>query len=395
MIRSRIFWLFWLFCMAGAAVLTGTWLFAAILLLSFLLLIFSSFSLLFSGKKVFAQLHFSKAAEREESFQGKIQLENQSAWPVFGGNGQLLWENLFTGEKGEMPLAFSLGAKEKMDIAFEGRSEWCGCIRFSIADWKCQDFFRMFSVKRKVDAEAYTVVMPPRQKGELPFLTREGFDMESFRYSGNRPGDDPGETYDIREYQPGDSIRQIHWKLSGKLDQVMIRERSFPVDDTILILAEAYQEERDSVRAETVAEVFAMVLQNFMEKKIACQAAVYDPSTGKLRLEKIRSQEDMENILYLFLRYGAMEKSPVTVAEYVKNPGNQRFANYIYITGDPQDKEAQALQSMGEVTVLGCGTVNGGSGGEQLLWNYGSQNPKDNQKQNTEKKCQVSCWRLS
>ncbi len=53
------------------------------------------------------------------------------------------------------------------------------------------------------------------------------------------PGDDPGETYDIREYQPGDSIRQIHWKLSGKLDDIMIREKSFPVDDTVLILAES------------------------------------------------------------------------------------------------------------------------------------------------------------
>ena len=80
--------------------------------------------------------------------------------------------------------------------------------------------------------------------------------MESFRYSGSRPGDDPGETYDIREYRSGDSIRQIHWKLSGTLDDIMIREKSFPVDDTVLILAEAFQADRDPQRAETVAEVF-------------------------------------------------------------------------------------------------------------------------------------------
>ncbi|MFR3948816.1 MAG: DUF58 domain-containing protein [Ruminococcus sp.] len=38
----------------------------------------------------------------------------------------------------------------------------------------------------------------------------------------------------MREYQEGDSIRQIHWKLTGKLDKMMIRQRSFPVDDTVL-----------------------------------------------------------------------------------------------------------------------------------------------------------------
>ena len=51
--------------------------------------------------------------------------------------------------------------------------------------------------------------------------------MESFRYSGSRPGDDPGETFDIREYREGDSIRQIHWKLTGKMDRLIIREKVF------------------------------------------------------------------------------------------------------------------------------------------------------------------------
>ena len=46
----------------------------------------------------------------------------------------------------------------------------------------------------------------------------------------------------------------------------MIREKSFPVDDTVLILAEAFQTERDSKRAETVAEVLSAVLRDFMEK---------------------------------------------------------------------------------------------------------------------------------
>ena len=72
-----------------------------------------------------------------------------------------------------------------------------------------------------------------------------------------RLGDDPGETYDIRSYMPGDNIRQIHWKLTGKLDDVMIREKSYPVDDTVLLLAESFQKDRNPLRAEAAAEVFA------------------------------------------------------------------------------------------------------------------------------------------
>ena len=118
MIKDRILWLLWLVCMAGAAVITGTWLFAAVLLLTVLILIFSAGSVVLSGKKAVIKLHLPKASERMECFHGKMYLENQSAWPVFGGAGVLRWENLFTGEKGVIPISFSLGGKEKQVIEF-------------------------------------------------------------------------------------------------------------------------------------------------------------------------------------------------------------------------------------------------------------------------------------
>lgn len=393
MMKSRIMWLLWIVLLAGAAVYTGSWIFAVLLMISGILLAFSAVTNLFCGKKMEWKLKLPRAAQRTECFNGNLKMQNNSIWPV-SGSCTLHWQNQFTGEKGEIPLPFSLGTRETGTVGFQAQSNWCGCIEFGFLQWKCRDFFGVAAVKRAAEVSGCTVVMPGEHRQDFSFLTREGFDMESFRYSGSRPGDDPGETYDIREYQPGDSIRQIHWKLTGKLDDIMIREKSFPVDDTVLILAEAFQADRDPQRAETVAEVFSAVLQSFMEKKISCQAGVYDHSTGKFRLEKIRTEEDRENILYRFLRYGSDAKTPVTVREYLKDPGIQNFANYVYITGDPQDKEAELLAAKGEVTIVGCGTGGRDSGGEQVLWKYGSQNPKDSQKQHMENNCPVSCWKL-
>lgn len=394
MMKYRIMWLLWLIFMAGATVVTGSWLMAAVFLFSALLLILSAAVTSLGGRKTVIKLSVPRAAERKENFRGRLTLQNQTVWPVFGGKGQILWENLFTGEHGEIPLSFSLGCKETRTIEFEACSSWCGCVKVQFSSWKCNDFFHVFSVRRQAVAEGCTVIMPEKQNSDFSFLTREGFDMESFRYSGNRPGDDPGETYDIREYQPGDSIRQIHWKLSGKLDDIMIREKSFPVDDTVLILAEAFQAEREPRRAETVAEVLSAIIRDFMEKKIPCQVGIYDRNAGKFRQEKVRTEEDHEHILYSFLRYGSDGKTPVTVQEYLRNPGTQNYVNYIYITGNPEDKEAELLKQKGEVTVIGCGVSGGDSKGEQITWKYGSQNPEDSQKQNTENSCQISCWKL-
>lgn len=391
MIKNRIVWFLWLLLMAGAAVFTGSWIFAVLLMLSEILLVFSAVSVLFSGRKTVWKLKLPRAAERNGVFTGNLKIQNNSIWMTFG-RGSLHWQNQFTGEKGEIPIHFSLGTREKQSMEFKAQSSWCGCVQFDLSRWKCRDFLGVASVKRSADVTGCTVVMPGEHRQDFSFLTREGFDMESFRYSGSRPGDDPGETYDIREYQPGDSIRQIHWKLTGKLDDIMIREKSYPVDDTVLILAEGYQADKDPGRAETVAEVFAAILLDFMDKKIPCQAGIYDQRAEKFRIQRVRTQEEYENVLYLFLRYGGERR--MTVQGYLQNSGTQNFANYIYITGDPEDKEAEALKQKGQVTVVGCGTGSPDSIGEQITWKYGSQNPDSTQKENIQNNCQVSFWKL-
>ena len=389
--KNRILLLLWFLLLAAASVFTGAWVYAILLLLSGLALAGFLILSIFCGKNLSIELKLPKAAEQNGIWKGRLTLTNHSVLPVFLGKGTLLWENEFTGEKGEMPIAFSLGGKGKQVIEIQGRSQWCGCIRFALNSWKSFDFFGICSRKRKTELCSCTVVMPEKQKQDFSFLTKEGFDMESFRYSGSRPGDDPGETFDIREYREGDSIRQIHWKLTGKMDRLMIREKSFPVDDTVLILAEAFLPEKDPGTAQTLAEVFAAVLSSFMEQGISCQAGVYDGSTGRFYIEKLRSQEDYENILYLFLRHGGEGDDPRMISEYLQNPGQQRFANYIYITGIPEEEELRRLRTRGEVTVVGCGIAT--DKGETITWKYGSRD-KSKQK-NIEDTCQVSCWKLS
>ena len=65
--------------------------------------------------------------------------------------------------------------------------------------------------------------------------------------------------YDMREYIPGDNIRRVHWKLSSKLDNMVIREGSdTSYYDTILLMdiglnnqEKAYEKELLSTAYET------------------------------------------------------------------------------------------------------------------------------------------------
>ena len=85
MMKNRIMWLLWLIGMAGATVVTGSWLMAAVLLLSAILLLLSAAVTSLGGRKTEIKLSVPRAAERNENFRGRMTLKNQSAWPVFGG----------------------------------------------------------------------------------------------------------------------------------------------------------------------------------------------------------------------------------------------------------------------------------------------------------------------
>lgn len=50
-----------------------------------------------------------------------------------------------------------------------------------------------------------------------------------------KPGGGFAENYDLRQYRPGDNLRQIHWKLAAKTGQLIFREPMVPVQNTLVI----------------------------------------------------------------------------------------------------------------------------------------------------------------
>ncbi|NCC43791.1 MAG: DUF58 domain-containing protein [Clostridia bacterium] len=49
-------------------------------------------------------------------------------------------------------------------------------------------------------------------------------------YDETHKGQDVSEVFDMRDYQQGDSVKSIHWKLSSKLDKLIIREFGNPIN---------------------------------------------------------------------------------------------------------------------------------------------------------------------
>ena len=74
-------------------------------------------------------------------------------------------------------------------------------------------------------------VPPALALGEQPLPDGEGD-----KYSPHKPGDDPTELFGLRPYREGDRLSRIHWKLSQKTGQTLVKELGLPVSERVLFL---------------------------------------------------------------------------------------------------------------------------------------------------------------
>ena len=97
---------------------------------------------------------------------------------------------------------------------------------------------------------------------------------EDSRFSAVRIGDDFSETQSIRPYLPGDPVRQIHWKLSAKMGQTLLREIGAPQTGGLLLaLAVDFEHAPDALEASLVGLLSAS--QALLEQGIAHRVSLW------------------------------------------------------------------------------------------------------------------------
>ena len=109
----------------------------------------------------------------------------------------------------------------------------CGGRNFIINTYYQYDCLNLFCIKKRCHYEIPINIYPKRV--ELDFkeyahqLPRVGDEV----YAVNRKGDDPTEIYDIHKYQEGDQLKNIHWKLSARYQDILVKDNAMLVGEVI------------------------------------------------------------------------------------------------------------------------------------------------------------------
>lgn len=110
-------------------------------------------------------------------------------------------------------------------------TENCGALYCHISRGRVYDYMGLFCLPRKTP-EDFRMMIRPRQlrPKDLP-----NPDKKIVTYWRPKAGGGFSENHDLRLYRPGDSLRQIHWKLSGKTGKLIYREPMELVNNDLLL----------------------------------------------------------------------------------------------------------------------------------------------------------------
>lgn len=145
-------------------------------------------------------------------------------------------ENRLTGERQTVPLRAAVTRRRPLRLTLPFTPQHCGRIVLTLEKVRAVCPLGLSTRRLALTAETSLLVTPESKPLRVLLDEQPDFLQDSLRYSAQQPGYDPSEVFRIREYVPGDPLRQIHHKLSAKTDRLLVRDFGLPTPEQLLLL---------------------------------------------------------------------------------------------------------------------------------------------------------------
>ncbi|HEX6183853.1 MAG TPA: DUF58 domain-containing protein [Pyrinomonadaceae bacterium] len=126
--------------------------------------------------------------------------------------------------------------------------------------------FGFFRLRRRLRARDVEIVVYPKPEGlgdELHLLPIDAGQMEAERRGAGH------DLHSLREYQPHDDVRHIHWKASARHRRLIVREFTAEAERRVHVVLDTFVEEGEDARArfERAVTQAASLVTHFVEER--------------------------------------------------------------------------------------------------------------------------------
>lgn len=337
MLRNKLRYLLILAVAGWLTILYDTY-YLWIIFMTLLIMPFFMFGLLcyIYGNIKLEMISTTHIVNKDELIPITIQLTNSTIFPVANIRLYLTYNNSYSSNEITKIINVSIDSKTDSTVVCNLSSEYAGNILISLKSYKILDYLKLFALKRKLDYSFKAAVLPHFYELEGSFAHKHMSISESDNYSPHKSGDDPSEVFAIRDYREGDRPQRIHWKLSTKLDRLMIKEFSDPYDCLDIIFVSLCIPEHVNVLyyIDSILECALTISYTFLLRKQPHYIAWYDAVNDRCQRVKVTQEKDFYEAVDGLLNIRTYRISKDALMTYLAEYSRDQYTDYIYITGD-------------------------------------------------------------
>lgn len=272
---------------------------AAIMLLVFMeaaLFVVGFFSMLFRCFRIQGHIEVPVGiAEKGRESLVKLVIMNRCLVPVNRMKALIVVKDAMRRKRKNYWMTLPLVPKGESEFIQNVSFYGTGNYEIRLRKLKIYDITGLFSWNIRVKNQGVVQVMP--ELHDVPVrmtLATKNFYGEADVYDENTPGHDNSELFQVREYRPGDRLQNVHWKLTAKQDELMVKEHSLPKACPVILFLSYQPKKRRQLL--NFMEVVASLSFSIMDAGCPHYVVWYDGA--ELDVKRLRV-DDEESMFYM------------------------------------------------------------------------------------------------
>lgn len=233
-------------------------------------------------------------------------------------------------------------------------SKHCGNITIQVNKIKIYDYIKLLSIKKKINISLEVGVLPNIYDLEIQQNdVDDETSADSQSFSKVKNGDDTSEVFDIREYVKGDNLKRIHWNLSSKLQELMVKDYSLELNLYQIIFLELYSEEKSFDNLECLVELTISLSKFLLDNRFYHYIAWYSGCNDEFHKVIITSEEELYIAINLILNSMNYNDRTYTIEFENSLNDDKQYLRIFYVTSKLFNENSLELNNLnGKKTVL-------------------------------------------
>lgn len=238
------------------------------------------------------------AVPKQEPVSVEIKITNHSKLPIANVAVGICYIDGFDETEYSERTSGMVDSDSTVILRLKVTAKYAGKIHFRLNEARIYDYLKLFGWTINISKELLQVLVVPdmyevhMNVNDMSFRLKE----EGNTHSHDRSGDDASEVFDTRDFRDGDTLQRVHWKLSAKTDQLLVKEFSMPVENMVLLLADLFlakgqkwnHEQMDGMLTLIASLSYSLLLQG-----CAHEVVWYASEQAEIKRLDIVSEEDI------------------------------------------------------------------------------------------------------